>query len=104
MFAPAMPQVSRSSTYAAQSSGWIMGPLVLAPVSEFRGRLAVYAWSSALYLGFTATCALAPGAAPLTLGGGTISDLIPVREWGQVLLLYRVGPILGPPVGPLAGG
>ena len=129
MFAPAVPAVIEE--FDIHSSvigplmlsiyilGWMMGPLVLAPLSEVHGRLAVYGWSSALYICFTAVCALAPGAmalvvfrflagavgsAPLTLGGGTISDLIPVRERGRALSFYMVGPILGPAVGPLAGG
>ncbi|KAK8060371.1 MFS transporter [Apiospora saccharicola] len=99
--------------------GWTAGPILVAPISETRGRLPVYLWSSILYIVFTAACAVSPnaiylilfrflagavGSTPLSLGAGTISDLIPVQQRGLTLSMYMVGPILGPSVGPLVGG
>lgn len=129
MFAPAIQQVMSDfeSTNGVVSSlivsiyvlGWGLGPLVVAPLSEVQGRLVVYTGSNVLYVVFTAACALAPnlgslvvfrflagtmGSTPLTIGGGTISDLVPIQQRGLALSLYMFGPILGPSVGPLLGG
>ncbi|KAI0161039.1 major facilitator superfamily domain-containing protein [Hypoxylon sp. FL1284] len=129
MFAPAIQQVMNdfgSSNDVISSLivsiyvlGWALGPLIVAPLSEVHGRLAVYTASNVLYVVFTAACAVAPnlgslvffrlmagsmGSTPLTIGGGTISDLVPVQQRGLALSLYMFGPILGPSVGPLLGG
>jgi multidrug resistance protein len=129
MFAPAVRQVMIdfetqnevlvSLVVSIYVLGWALGPLILAPLSEVSGRLAVYTWSNILYIGFTVTCALAPsihvllisrllagvvGSTPLTIGGGTISDMIPIHERGRALSLIMVGPILGPTIGPVLGG
>jgi multidrug resistance protein len=99
--------------------GWALGPLVVAPLSEVRGRWIVYSTCNILFVVFTVACALstdvsmlitfrffagAMGSAPLTIGGGTISDLIPVEKRGIALSLFMLGPVLGPSVGPAAGG
>lgn len=129
MFAPASQQVMQDfgSTDEILASlivsvyvlGWALGPLLLAPLSEVVGRLGVYSGSNLLYVGFTLGCAASPsiemlvlfrvlagavGSTPLTIGGGTISDLVPVERRGLALSLYMLGPILGPSVGPLVGG
>lgn len=129
MFAPAIGQVmlefETSSNVVASLVvsiyilGWALGPLVFAPFSETRGRLVVYTWCNALYVVFTVACAMAPslnllivcrllagavGSTPLTIGGGTISDLIPIQERGRALSLFMIGPILGPAIGPAVGG
>ncbi|KAI1746382.1 major facilitator superfamily domain-containing protein [Xylaria scruposa] len=133
MFAPATQQVMQELKPSATGEngvlaslmvsiyvlGWALGPLVLAPLSESDGRLPVYTVTSVLYIAATVACALAPsigflvffrfvagsvGSAPLTIGGGTISDLVPVQTRGLALSLYMFGPILGPSVGPLMGG
>jgi multidrug resistance protein len=99
--------------------GWGVGPLVLGPLSEVYGRLPVYTCSNVVYVVATAGCALSPGigpflalrllagtvgSTPLTIGGGTISDIVPVSRRGLALSLYMFGPVLGPCVGPLIGG
>lgn len=129
MFAPAIQQVMQDfgSTNRALSSlvisiyvlGWALGPLAVAPLSEVQGRLVVYTWSNVLYIALTICCALSPslealvlfrflagavGSTPLTIGGGTISDFIPVQKRGLALSLYMFGPILGPSIGPFIGG
>lgn len=129
MFAPAIQQVMDDfdNSNPALSSlvvsiyvlGWALGPLLFGPLSEIHGRLPVYTYSNVLYVLATVGCALAPnittlilcrfmagtlGATPLTLGGGTIADLVPVQHRALALSAYMFGPILGPCVGPLAGG
>jgi multidrug resistance protein len=99
--------------------GWGVGPLVLGPLSEVYGRLPVYTCSNVVYVVATAGCALSPGigpflalrllagtvgSTPLSIGGGTISDIVPVSRRGLALSLYMFGPVLGPCVGPLIGG
>ena len=44
------------------------------------------------------------GASPLTLGGGTIADLIPQERRGMAMAMWVLGPTLGPTIGPVAGG
>ena len=46
----------------------------------------------------------AVSSAPLTIGGGTISDVIPVEKRGLALSLFMLGPVLGPSIGPALGG
>ncbi|PSR81480.1 major facilitator superfamily domain-containing protein [Coniella lustricola] len=129
MFAPALQNVLQDfgSTDRVLASlsisiyvlGWALGPLIVAPLSEVHGRLVIYTWSNILYVFFTVGCALAPtlrvlvllrflcgavGSTPLTIGGGTISDIVPIQKRGLALSLYMFGPILGPSVGPLLGG
>lgn len=99
--------------------GWAVGPLAAGPLSEVHGRYAVYTWSNMLYVVATVGCALSPtieiltlcrflagclSSTPLTIGGGTISDIVPVQKRGLALSMYMFGPVLGPCVGPLAGG
>ncbi|KAI8632690.1 major facilitator superfamily domain-containing protein [Xylariaceae sp. FL1651] len=129
MFAPAVPQAVRefdiksgvlsSLVLSIYILGWMFGPLILGPASEIYGRLIVYTLTSISYVAFTVACALSPhvvflvvfrflagcaGSAPLTLGGGTICDLVPVQERGLALSLYMLGPVIGPSIGPLVGG
>jgi len=35
------------------------------------------------------------GSAPLTIGGGTIADVIPQEKRGAVMALYAMGPLIG---------
>ncbi|KAL5333400.1 major facilitator superfamily domain-containing protein [Aspergillus crustosus] len=129
MFAPAVRQVMlefesdnevlASLIVSIYILGWAMGPLVLAPLSEVCGRLPVYTWCNILYVVFTIACAVAPdlntlivfrllagvvGSTPVTIGGGTISDMIPIQVRGKALSMVMLGPILGPSVGPVVGG
>lgn len=50
---------------------------------------------------FLAGCA---GSAPLTIGGGTVSDVMPQEERGAAMAMFAVGPLLGPVIGPVIGG
>jgi MFS family permease len=57
--------------------------------------------NSEIGLRFLQGCA---GSAPLAIGGGTISDLIPQERRGKYMGIYALGPTLGPIFGPVAGG
>jgi multidrug resistance protein len=99
--------------------GFAVGPLVLAPLSELYGRWIVYNVCSILFTIFNMACALSSsesmligfrflagcvGSSPLTLGGGTIADMIVQEQRGGAMALYALGPLLGPIIGPVAGG
>lgn len=130
MFAPGVQQVMaeahESSTLLAAfvvSSiyvlGFAIGPLVFAPLSEMYGRLPVYLISSIMFVIFTIACAVSSNmnmligfrfleggfdVTPITLGGGTIADLMPVEKRGGAMSIWVMGPLIGPVVGPAAGG
>lgn len=97
--------------------GFAVGPLVVAPLSESYGRLWVFHICNVLFLIFIVGCAvsnsvgmliafrlLAGCAAPYTIGGGVIADLIPQEKRGVAMSLFSLGPLIGPIVGPIAGG
>ncbi|KAI9847237.1 MAG: hypothetical protein M1838_000973 [Thelocarpon superellum] len=129
MFAPGVPELmaefhSDSQTLAGfvvsvYILGFAIGPLVLAPLSELYGRLIIYHCCNVLFLIFTIACAVSSslgmliafrflagcvGSAPLTIGGGTIADLIPQARRGAAMAIYAMGPLLGPVIGPVIGG
>lgn len=89
--------------------GFCIGPLVLAPLSELYGRSPVMHASNVFFLIFTIACAVSSdmgmfvffrfcqglsGCPPLTLGGGTISDLMPPVKRGKALSIWSMGPLL----------
>jgi len=99
--------------------GFACGPLMLAPLSEVYGRALVYNVTNALFLAFTIVCGLArsesmllvfrffsgfTGVATITIGSGTIADLMPREKRGKAVSIWSVGTILGPMVGPIIGG
>lgn len=99
--------------------GFAVGPLVIAPVSEMYGRLIVYHICNILFVLFTAACAVSPnlstligfrfvagcaGSAPLTLGGGSIADMVVQERRGTAMTIFAMGPLIGPIIGPVAGG
>jgi hypothetical protein len=124
MFAPGVQRVmeefhSTSNTTATfvvsvYILGYAVGPLVLAPLSELYGRLVIYNGCNVLYTCFTIGCALATnmqmligfrfmagvfGVAPLTIGGGTIADLMRPEARGGAMAIWAMGPLLGPVIG-----
>ena len=91
--------------------GYAVGPLVIAPMSELYGRLPVYHICNILFVVWSLACAFAPnlgallafrflqgavGVCALTIGSGTISDLIPTEQRGKFMSVYSIGPLLGP--------
>jgi multidrug resistance protein len=99
--------------------GFATGPLLLAPLSELYGRILIYHITNLLFLAFTVLCAVArnesmllffrylsgfAGVATITIGSGTIADLMPREQRGTAVSVWSVGTILGPMVGPIVGG
>lgn len=100
-----------SLTVSIYLLGFALGPLVIAPLSELYGRLWIYHICNVVFLAFTIGCATSKnlasfltcrflagcaGAAPLTIGGGTIADLVPVEKRGAAMAAFGIGPLLGP--------
>jgi MFS family permease len=96
--------------------GYFCGPLFLAHLSEIYGRVIIYKICNFLFLTFNVVCALTPSlnaltvfrvfagvaaSCPMTLGAGTIADLVPVEKRGLALASWIIGPLVGPIVGPL---
>ena len=129
MLAPAVPQVMTEfkSTNQELASfvvsvyvlGYAFGPLLIAPLSELYGRVPVYHVCNILFIIFTVACGLSSnlnmligwrflqgtfGSCPLTIGGGTISDMIIQQKRGGVMAIWALGPLMGPIIGPVAGG
>jgi MFS family permease len=91
--------------------GFALGPLVISSLSEMYGRLIVYHTCNFIFVVFIVACALSQttaqfmvfrfitgcvGAAPMSLGGGTIADVIPIEKRGAAGALFGLGPLLGP--------
>ncbi|KAK0105301.1 hypothetical protein ONS95_004316 [Cadophora gregata] len=99
--------------------GFAVGSLILPPLSELYGRTVVYHVTNILLLTFTIMCALSQnpgtllvarflsgfvGVATITIGSGTIADIMPRQKRGKAVSIWSVGTILGPMVGPVIGG
>ena len=104
------------STWKSTSADGIK---VIAPMSELYGRLIVYNVANIGYICFTVACALAKNmntliafrflqgcwsVAPLTIGAGSMADMVAPQHRGAAMTLWSLGPLLGPTVGPIAGG
>ncbi|KAH8678905.1 MFS multidrug transporter-like protein [Tricladium varicosporioides] len=112
-------QVEQSLTLSIFVLAYAVGPLFLGPLSEMYGRVIVLQTSNLLYLFFNLGCGLAQtkgqmiafrflsglgGSAPLAIGGGVLSDLFTAEQRGRAISIYSLAPLLGPAVGPIAGG
>lgn len=97
--------------------GYAFGPLFIAPLSEIYGRSIVYNICNLIFLIFIIACALAnnlsalivfrllagiAASCPITLGAGTIADMMPAEKRGKAMASYIMGPVLGPTIGPLS--
>lgn len=128
-FAPGVPQVVKAFhvTSSLMSSfvvsvyvlGFAVGPLLVAPLSELYGRRIVYNVCNLLFIIFNIACAVSTsmgmlvvfrflagcaGAAPLTLGGGSIADMFPVEQRAGAMAIWAMGALIGPVAGPIGGG
>ncbi|KGO50466.1 hypothetical protein PEX2_037830 [Penicillium expansum] len=99
--------------------GMGVGPMFVAPISEFYGRRPIYIASLALFTIWLIPCAAANNFGTLLAGrmlggltsaafqsvaGGTIGDLF-TRETLQLpMMIYTATPFAGPVLGPLIGG
>ncbi|QPC71685.1 hypothetical protein HYE68_002437 [Fusarium pseudograminearum] len=129
IFAPSIEQVMTEfhSTNSQVASfivsvyllGYCFGPLVIAPLSEMYGRLPLYHICNVLFVIFNVACALAPnlggliafrllaglaGSCPLTIGAGSLADVISGERRGAAMSSWALGPLFGPVIGPVAGG
>ncbi|PYH98002.1 synaptic vesicle transporter [Aspergillus ellipticus CBS 707.79] len=99
--------------------GYVVGPFVIAPLSEIYGRVPVYHACNIFFLIFSIACAVAQslpqliifrllagvgGVCPLTIGSGTVADMIAQEKRAGIMAVWALGPILGPVIGPVAGG
>ncbi|KAM5347291.1 hypothetical protein ACJ41O_010296 [Fusarium nematophilum] len=129
MFAPGVPDIMREfksdnenvATFVVSVYvlGFAFGPLLAAPLSEIYGRAPVFNIANVFFILATVATALSQnmpmliifrflmgftGSTPVTNGSGTISDMFPVEERGKAMAVWAMGPLLGPCIGPLAGG
>lgn len=126
MFAPGVPNVMEdfksdnvylaSFVVSVYLLGYCFGPLVIAPLSELYGRMPLYNICNVLFTVFNVACAVAPnmssliifrlfaglaGSCPLTIGAGSLSDMIRQEKRGGAMAAWALGPLLGPVVGPV---
>ena len=129
MVAPALPAMAKSLNIATGVEeslvlsifvlAYAIGPLFLGPLSEIYGRVIVLQVANLFFLAFNIACGFATtkgqliafrflsglgGSAPLALGGGVLSDCFRAEERGKAISIYSLAPLLGPAVGPIAGG
>ncbi|KAF2482158.1 major facilitator superfamily domain-containing protein [Neohortaea acidophila] len=128
MIAPALGHIrdefhtSMSTTNLALSAfilGFAVGPLFLGPLSEIFGRRIILQLSNLFYFVFNLACGFSQnigqivafrflsglgGSAPLGIGGGVLGDIWLPQERGKAMALYSLMPLLGPAIGPIAGG
>jgi len=98
---------------------YAVGPLFLGPLSEVFGRGRVLQLSNMFYLVWNLGCGFAQnpgqmlafrflsglgGSAPMAIGGAVISDCWSPEQRGLAISIYALAPMLGPAVGPIAGG
>ncbi|KAF9004015.1 major facilitator superfamily domain-containing protein [Cyathus striatus] len=120
MMSPALPEVARkygitSPTLLALTLSifllsFAIGPLFIAPLSEMYGRTWVYHIANVIFLAFNLGCAFSPtagsliafrflsgfaGAAPIAIGGGSVSDLFSERERAGAMAAFTIGPLIG---------
>uniref|UniRef100_A0A8H7TU77 Major facilitator superfamily (MFS) profile domain-containing protein n=1 Tax=Bionectria ochroleuca TaxID=29856 RepID=A0A8H7TU77_BIOOC len=129
MFAPGVPDImaefkSRDETLATfvvsvYVLGFAFGPLLAAPMSEIYGRAICYNVANVAFVIFTVGTALSQnmgmmiafrflmgfaGSTPITNGSGSIADMFPIEKRGRAMSVWAMGPMLGPCIGPVAGG
>ncbi|KAI4721934.1 MFS general substrate transporter [Aureobasidium sp. EXF-10727] len=99
--------------------GFAIGPMLLAPLSEYFGRNPVYFCSWFILFIFQLPLALAPniatvivcrliqgfgGSAPLTNTGGTVSDVWDRNASGPAMSIYGLSSTFGPPMALVISG
>ena len=98
--------------------GFGVGALLCAPLSEFVGRYPTYVGSLAIFAVWLMASALSPNigaqivfrglaglcsSAPLTVAGGTMSDLWNPKEKTWAFPLFAIAAFGGPVIGPVIG-
>lgn len=92
-------------------AGLGIGPMVLAPLSEFYGRRPIYIISLFIYLLFLIPCAVAKniqtmlvarfltgvaGSAFLSVAGGTVGDMFEKEDLSFPMMIFTASPFIGP--------
>jgi multidrug resistance protein len=98
---------------------YAVGPLFLGPLSEIYGRVIVLQCANLFYLVWNFACGFARtgpemlvfrflsgigGSAPLAIGGAVLGDCFQPEQRGKAISMYSLAPLLGPAIGPIAGG
>lgn len=111
--------ISGADYFSRYILGFAIGPLLLAPLSEYYGRSPIYFGAWFVLVIFQLPLALAPnigtiivcrfiaglgGSAPLTNTGGTISDLFERNLSGNAMRIYGVSSTFGPPFALMISG
>jgi MFS family permease len=129
MIAPAVPQIMEEFDTANEEIaalivsvyliGMVVGLLLLPGLSEVIGRAPVLWVSNVLFVAFAVGMSKATSigmliafrlllgfaaSAPASIDGGIVGDLFPPEERGRAASVYVLGIMLGPTVGPTAGG
>jgi len=96
--------------------GFVVGPLLWAPMSEVLGRRKLFIGTYILFTIFNGGViasqniwtliilrffAGTAGSSPLTNAGGTVSDLLDAGERGLGMAIFAAAPFLGPAIGPV---
>ncbi|KAI9656528.1 MAG: hypothetical protein M1821_004735 [Bathelium mastoideum] len=121
--ASAIPQAAEefgvSQVVEAIATGFGTGGLLSGPISETIGRNPIYIITLTVYCVFICAAAVSPnigaqlafrflagffGATPLTLCGGSISDIWTPLERSYSFPFFANAPLLGPIAGPIMGG
>ncbi|KAK7457618.1 major facilitator superfamily transporter [Colletotrichum acutatum] len=99
--------------------GYLVGPLLLSPLSEFYGRRPVFYYANIFYTLTHVGSALSPNIGSLlafrtisgfgasacfSVAGGMLADLYDVHERGAPNAIITTGSLFGPVLGPLFGG
>lgn len=99
--------------------GMAIGLLLTSGISEVYGRCVVIHVTNVLFVVFGVATAVSQSlgqligfrllqgvaaAAPPAIGGGVIGDMFEPRERGRATAIYGFGMLMGPMVGPIAGG
>lgn len=129
MFAPGVPQVQKEFNSSDQTLatfvvsvfllGYVAGPLVLVPLADIYGRVAVYHAGNLGFIIFNVACSVSTnmnmligfrflagliGSAPMTVGGGTVADIMPHEQRGLAIMVWNLPVVAGPVIGPVIGG
>lgn len=99
--------------------GYVAGPLLLVPLADMYGRVTIYHAGNVGFIVFTIACAVSTnfkmligfrflaglvGSAPMTVGGGTIVDIMPPQKRGFAIMVWNLPVVAGPAIAPVAGG
>lgn len=96
-----------------------LGPMFLAPLSEFYGRRPIYLGAFGMFLIWLIPCAVAQnietlivarffnglaGSAFLSVAGGTVGDMFLKSQLSLPMMIFTASPFLGPELGPVVAG